>query len=632
MVIFVNLAIALVFTLLPFSLPAAHFVDVTLFAGVDYEHRVPEDPIPQQPFMTAGAAAGDYNNDGWMDLYVTLLDAPDLLFKNNGNGTFTNVASSVGLGQNFPSSGAAWGDIDNDGDQDLYVSTIGAKRYYLYINNGLSQFTEEAIERGAALQSEIDHSGFSVSFGDYDRDGWLDIHTTEWDIQPSGASIMQHSVLLRNEGSTAPGYFYNVTNESGVLKNFGQAQFGFSSSFSDMDRDGWPDLVIAADFETSQIFWNNGDGTFTEGTAAAGVGTDENGMGSAIGDYDGDGLLDWFVSSIYSSNPNVNSGNRLYRNLGNRTFSDQTDAAGVRDADWGWGSVFFDFDNDGDLDLTVTNGEEFPRQFNSPYDTDRTRLWENEGGFFNEVGLEHGITDTGSGKGIVTFDYDNDGDLDLFIANNGGHPVLYNNQSGNNMAWLRVRTVGQYSNKDGIGAFLTLEPKAGGPQQVREITGGSNFLSQNELTAHFGLGQQTEPVARLSIRWPSGLLQVFKDLPVNSTLIAVEEDPFHGQSIGGYPQWRTSNWYGNYHTGYWPWIFHAEHGWLYINVENESNAIYLWDSGLKAWCFINESNYRWIYLFGQEEGWVWAFSDNTPGRRFFQRLNDGSLIRVSNGT
>lgn len=614
--------------MLPVSLSGAHFIDVTNSAGIDYEHRVPEDPIPQEPFMTAGAAAGDYNNDGWLDLYVTLLHAPDLLFKNNGDGTFTDVASIVGLDQNFPSSGVAWGDLDNDGDQDLFVSTIGDSRYYLYINNGSGQFTEEAIERGAALQSEIDHSGFSVTFGDYDRDGWLDIHTTEWDIQPATSTIAQHSVLLRNKGPATPGYFVNVTTESGVLKNFGQAQFGFSSSFSDMDQDGWPDLVIAADFETSQIFWNNGDGNFTEGTAAAGVGTDENGMGSAIGDYDGDGLLDWFVSSIYSSNPTVNSGNRLFRNLGNRTFSDQTDAAGVRDADWGWGSVFFDFDNDGDLDLAVTNGVVFPRQFNFPYDTDRTRLWENEGGVFAEVGLEHGITDTGSGKGIVTFDYDNDGDLDLFIANNGGHPVLYNNREANSNAWLRVKVVGRYSNRDGLGAFLTLEPRPGGQKQVREITGGSNFLGQNEFTAHFGLSAQTEPVFRLTVRWPSGLQQVFQDITVNTTLIAVEEDPFQGTAINGASHWRTSNWFGIYQVAYWPWVYHQENGWQYVSQGDSDANIYVWDAGLTAWCFIGESSYRWIYLYGEREGWVWVFSDNTPERRFFQRLDDGSLIRV----
>ncbi|HIG29270.1 MAG TPA: CRTAC1 family protein [Verrucomicrobiales bacterium] len=508
---------------------AVGFTDVTVDAGVDYVQQSTEPQfLFEQPFMTGGAAAGDFDGDGWVDLYVTRFDASDLLFQNQGDGTFTEVSSLAGLTQNRPTNGAAWGDIDNDGDLDLYVTAIFTGRFFLYQNDGKGHFTEVGLNRNAALDSGDTHYGFSVTFGDYDRDGWLDIHTTEW--AQHGFVGFNHSRLLHNRGEAMPGHFTDVTVDAGVaIGSLGSVR-AFTSSFSDFDEDGWPDLAISADYGTSQLFWNNRDGTFINGTEAAGLGTDENGMGSAIGDYDGDGHLDWFVTSIYqipddcAECPWGFSGNRLYRNLGNRQFTDQTDAAGVRNGDWGWGSLFFDYDNDGDLDLVMTNGIDFSllNDLAKPYESDRMRLWRNEGGIFTEVGLELGITDTGQGKGLLTFDYDQDGDLDLFVVNTAGHPVLYRNDLGSGNHWLRVSTLGRWSNRDGIGCRLSLQALPDGPIQVREIRAGNHFLGQSEYTAHFGLKEQTETVHELTIQWPSGTVQVLKNVEINQTLVAIE--------------------------------------------------------------------------------------------------------------
>ncbi|MAE68160.1 MAG: hypothetical protein CMJ18_28250, partial [Phycisphaeraceae bacterium] len=278
--------------------------------------------------------------------------------------------------------------------------------------------------------------------------------------------------------------------------------------FTDLDDDGHPDLALVADFGTSRLYWNDGDGTFTDGTHDASVGTDENGMGSAIADFDGDGLLDWFITSIYDPEDTCGAGgcnwgttgNRMFRNLGDRTFDDVTDEAGVRDGGWGWGASGLDYDNDGDMDLAMTNGINFETDRDDPFETDRSRLWRNDGGgSFTEVGEDLGVTDVRPGKGLLTFDYDGDGDLDLFIVNHGDAPVLYRNDGGNENDWLQVRVVGVQSNRDGIGARVTVTPDLDAPEQVlvREIDGGSHYLAQSDLVAHFGLGPSAGTVDRV---------------------------------------------------------------------------------------------------------------------------------------
>jgi hypothetical protein len=501
------------------SLPAsAVFTDVTASAGINHLQH-PGNAPPPGLFRSGGAAAADYDNDGWTDLFVTRLNARPLLYRNLGNGMFQDVAVTAGFTSSLPANGVAWGDIENDGDKDLYVTSSGGTRFYLYVNNGNGTFSEQAAARGAAI-SGVFRYGQSATFGDYDGDGYLDIHTNDW----ASDSSVSTSRLLRNLGAADPGYFEDVTAAAG-LNVFRPSRFfdgstdssayRYSSTFTDLDRDGHPDLAIAADFTTSQIFWNNGNGTFTDGTMAAGVGTDEDGMGSAIGDYDGDGLLDWFVSALVDVPGGFppHSGNRLYRNNGDRTFSDQTDAAGVRNSGWSWGTTFLDHDNDRDLDLFVTNG----------WDTmtsDQSRLFENNNGVFTDISNAAGVTDTKFGRGLVSLDYDNDGDLDVFIANHGAQPILYRNDGGNENDWLKIKLQGSTSNRDGLGAFITLDPDIAttGDEMVRELNGGSNFLGHNELFAHFGLGPSAASIDLVTVEWPGGIVQHVTNVSPNQVL------------------------------------------------------------------------------------------------------------------
>ena len=472
---------------------------------------------------------GDVDGDGRPDLFVTRLDAPDLLFRNRGDGTFEEVSARVGLAAfDLQSNGAALADLDNDGDLDLYVTVLGRHgdpvngRNYLFMNEG-GVFSEEAELRGAAVANPDDHRTYSVAVGDFDRDGWLDLHTNEW-----LPGVPANSRLLRNRGDDAPGFFEDVTTRAGVQL---QSAFAFASSLTDLDRDGRPDLTVAADFGTSRLFWNEGDG-FVDGTEAAGVGTDENGMGSTLGDFDNDGDLDWFVTSIWDPNQTCEvggcnwgySGNRLYRNDGDRVFTDVTDSAGVREGGWGWGAVFLDYDNDGDLDLAMTNGVDFPiSDLESLFNDDPMRLWRNDGDGMTQVAGPAGLTDRGPGKGVASLDYDGDGDLDLFVVNNSGPSRLFRNDGGDTADWLRVELVGgDATNRQGLGAWIAAQPQPAGLRQVRAYGSMSHFLGQSESTAHFGLGAGENPVWRLGVEWADGRRDVFADVPRNGTLVVFE--------------------------------------------------------------------------------------------------------------
>ena len=408
-----------------------------------------------QTYTTGGVAAGDYDGDGLVDLYVTRLDDRDILYRNRGDGTFADVtAAAFGPAHlaGVQSNGAAWGDIDNDGDLDLYVTSLFSHRFHLFVNDGAGSFSEEAVERGAATEGDDLHFGFSAVFGDYDLDGYLDLHTTEWRfLRQMTVGAQSNARLLRNLGAEAPGSFEDVTRYAGVSQHrviavnpLAEGQ-SLTSTFALLDDDLYPELVIVADHNASQLYWNRGNGRFAHGTTGARVGTDQYGMGSAVGDYDGDGRMDWFVSAIYEEGVPYRDGNRLYRNIGRGFFEDATDAAGVRDGSWGWGTTFLDYDNDGDLDLVLATGvdyaDEVPYTANTTgFEDDPMRLWRNDGsGRFTEVAQQEGLTATGVGTGLAAFDLEPDGDLDLLVVHNSGRPVLYRNDTNRpGHAWDRT--------------------------------------------------------------------------------------------------------------------------------------------------------------------------------------------------
>jgi hypothetical protein len=461
-----------------------HFTDVTAAAGVLYQPGY--DPAVETPprVMAGGATAGDYDGDGWIDIYAIRGDiGPNLLFRNRGDGTFEEVAESAGLTVRS-GSGPTFADIDGDGRLDLIVGGIDGGLTRLFRNLDGKRFTEVGSGFAAA-------DVYSTALGDYDRDGDLDLATAHWDS-------FHHARLWRNDGSFV---FTEVTDAAGLATP--DRSYSFTPNFTDVNNDRWPDLLVSGDFGTSQYYLNNRNGTFQRATTA--VITDENGMGSAIGDYDNDGDLDWFVSSIFSLNPSGwgITGNRLYRNRGDGTFDDATDVAGVRRGFWGWGSSFADVNNDGHLDLFHVNG--FPAEPAAEFHADPARLFVSNGnGTFSQRAEELGIADTGQGRGVISFDFDKDGDLDFFLTNmllmeQSGR--LYRNDGGNVSNYLSVQLAGAPPNTGAIGAkiFVTVN----GVTQMRELHAGSNFVSSDPIVAFFGLGAASI-VDELRVVWPDG--------------------------------------------------------------------------------------------------------------------------------
>ncbi|RMF75059.1 MAG: CRTAC1 family protein [Planctomycetota bacterium] len=524
--------------------PTVQFTEVAADAGIDFIHW--DDVVPPRTdgaartvlYTTGGAAVGDYDNDGWPDLYVTRINAPNLLYHNRGDGTFEEVGAAMGVDVVGHGSGCLWLDIDDDGDLDLYVTTFNARgRNYLFRNDGAAGFVDDAEARGLAyVGSSNDPRVYSGAFaGDYDLDGDLDMLLLMWVAQLG-------TKLMVNDGT---GAFVDQTFASNIFPPIedGGVQtpaivFGLGGYFADADDDGYPDALVSADFHTSRLCHNLGDGTFDDLTRSTDVGSDENGMGSAVGDIDNDGDLDWFVTSIYDTctDPECawgKTGNRLYRNDGDMQFVDATDEFGVRNGDWGWGTSFLDFDNDGDLDLAQTNGVIFPYTiYEDHFNTDPTRLWENDGtGRMTEVSQQRGFVDTRSGKALVVFDYDLDGDEDVFIINSSAQPTLFRNDGGNQNSWLQIMPRGDVTNHYGVGVRVYAQADPNRPEQMREIMSGG-FMGNNEYMAHFGFGPGVDRIDTLRLFWPaSGVEQVFHNVPANQRL-TIYENPCRGDLDG----------------------------------------------------------------------------------------------------
>lgn len=477
------------------------FTDVTAAAGVSYQHGWIDPAFDDRRHVSGGVACGDYDGDGWLDLYVVRGDiGPNLLFRNRGDGTFEEVGITAGVAIGGAGSGPTFADWDGDGRLDLLVLGVAGTPPRLFRNRGDGTFADVTAASGLAAMTR---ASFSATFGDPDRDGDLDLLVTHWanPIAPGDAP----ELYWRNDD----GRYVEASADVGVrhvpsTTLLAPIDLTFTGNFADLDGDGWPDLLIAADYGTSRVYRNDGTGRFVDATTP--VISDENGMGSAVGDYDNDGDLDWFVSSIWDPRGDTGeswlvSGNRLYRNRGDATFDDVTDAAGVRDGYWGWGSTFADLDNDGYLDLFHVNGW-YSSEAAAPFLDDPSRLFAANGdGTFTEASAAAGVVDTGLGRGVVAFDYDRDGDLDLFVTNNAGPGRLFRNDHAG-AHFLVVKLRGPGPNSAAIGARIAVD--AGGSTQVRELRAGSNFESQDPAEAHFGLGSAST-FDEIRIRWPDGL-------------------------------------------------------------------------------------------------------------------------------
>lgn len=493
----------------PFE-PGGGFTDVTALSGLDFVHHASADFLPctlpesgcAEGHQTGGLAVGDPDDDGDPDVFLTSLSGPDRLFRNRGDGTFEDATAELGLDAEHATNGAAFGDVNGDGRLDLVVLGYGAPRHFLWIQQADGTFREEALARGLDVDRGRLLQGISATLGDYDADGWLDLHVTEWvqgEALRAGEGGASATRLFRNRGAEAPGHFEDVTDAAGVNVDAvdPDGSHAFTSTFTDLDGDGRPDLAIASDFGGSRLFWNRGDGTFEDATRAAGVGTDGFGMGSAIADYDGDGDLDWFVSSIGEDviAPGQNVGNRLYVNQGERRFAEVARLSGVFDADWAWGTVFADLDADADLDLVVVNGyrSDYPSRF----------FFQEPGGVFFDRSEALGAFDYGQGRALARLDLEGDGDVDLVSARNVDAPILLRNDLPGG-AWLQIdlRQPGR-PNAFAIGARVRVVD-ATGRSQLRERRAGGAFEGSHEGILHVGLGDVSACPVDVHVRWPDG--------------------------------------------------------------------------------------------------------------------------------
>lgn len=471
-------------------------------SGIDAPFRM--DFAYVAHFFAGGVVAGDVDGDGDLDLFIMRGSDPPRLFSNHGDGTFEDATQSAGLDDTggLP-NGAVLVDVTGNRALDLLIGGVSGDQQdpdthtpmRLFTNDGDGVFSDATEHSNLAAPMDA----HSMALADIDGDGDLDLFVAYW--QPGPGSSSGH--LWRNNGD---GTFTDISSSSGIGQWFDDSDslWNFTPTFTDLDGDGWPDLVISADFGRSRVFLNRGDGSFSNATDSDVI-TDENGMGGVAGDFDNDGDMDWFVTSIwdeFSSPYYGTSGNRLYRNDGSGTFTDATDAAGVRVGHWGWGTCAADFNNDGRLDLFMVNGYQghAPRFIDDP-----AKLFVNNGdGSFSERALAAGIDTTGQGRAVVCFDSNNNGHIDVLVQNNRSfdedtaQPELFRNL-GSDHHWLRVRLTGPAPNHHAIGARVTIE--TGDLTQVREIRAGGSYLSSQVAEAHFGLGEH-DTVASLTVQWP----------------------------------------------------------------------------------------------------------------------------------
>lgn len=537
------------------------FEDVTEKAGVNHPHSNRSFHNPYANIMAgytalgASATVADYDNDGFDDVFVTdsKEGSKNHLYHNNHNFTFTDVAEEAGVaGGNDEvnaTSDSLWFDYNNDGKPDLYVVRFGHNT--LYENLGGGKFKDVTKQAGLYRYS----NAIKALAFDYDRDGQLDLFVGSYFspiniFNPDNPRFFPESFETANNGGGVT-VFHNKGNGTfeDVTKKAGFALSGWTLDMGngDADNDGFDDLYIACDFGTDRFFHNNGDGTFTDLTEKA-IGIDtKKGMNVDWGDYDNDGLLDIYVTNI--TDEYMREGNFLWHNNGDLTFTDVSRDTGTAETGWGWGAKFFDYDNDGWLDIYVMNGWvsadpktsyvpdvfkmvttpgiEFVDARNWPPMGNKTlsgyekkKLFHNEHGqSFRNDAARHGLDSIKDGRGIAVADFDNDGKLDIFVANANANPFLYRNTMPSGQHWVQFDLHGTKSNKAAIGAQVRLT--AGGSTRLAYISGGSSFAGQSTNRVHFGLADVAK-IDKVEVRWPTGDREVFDGITADKLNKIVE--------------------------------------------------------------------------------------------------------------
>ena len=533
------------------TLQAVTFVDVTNEAGIRFQHSsgIRSSLLPED--MGSGAGFADIDNDGDIDLYIVNIPGPftqdgnshkgnaNALYLNNGDGTFTDITRAAGVGHQGFGMGCVFADYDGDADLDLYLTNYGEN--VLYRNNGNATFTD--VTDAAGVGCELWSTG--AAFADVDGDTDLDLYVCNYvtynleqleqmkeESLQSGKPVPsalnphvfepQDNVFYRNNGD---GTFTDVTAETGIAAEGGRSMQGL---FSDFDNDNDLDLYVANDTTTNHIYRNDGSGNFTDVSTESWAADFRGSMGLTAGDYDADGDIDLFMSHW------VDEENALYRNLfaedgatGQIRFVDESYTSLLAEESIkqiGWGTTLFDYDNDGDLDIFVTNGSTF-QELKRPevLIPQADMLFRNNGDeTFTNVSQEAGIAalPIRVGRGAAFGDYDNDGDVDIFIVNNHAPPTLLRNEGGNRSNWVYVKLVGASANRDAIGAKIQV--KTADQTQVREIYAGESYMSANSFVAEFGVGDATQ-IETLQVTWQSGETQKLHNVPANQRIRITEK-------------------------------------------------------------------------------------------------------------
>ncbi len=527
------------------------FTDIARAAGLRARNYFGGEENKRYIIETTGCGVAffDYDNDGWLDIFLVNgsrlegfasgAEPSNHLYRNNRDGTFTDVTEKAGLAHHGWGQGVCVGDYDNDGFDDLFVTYWGHN--VLYHNNGDGTFTDVSRKAGAAGASE--RWGTGCAFLDYDRDGRLDLFVSNYIVfdpktepdpgtnpycvyrrlavncGPRGLQT-ERNILYHNNGD---GTFSDVSEKAGITPANG---FGLGVLVADFDNDGWPDIYVANDTSPSILFRNNHDGTFTDIAVMAGCAYDENGraqsgMGVAAGDYNCDGWLDIFKTNFSEETPN------LYRNNGHAVFSEVTYASGVgkHDRFVGWGCGFFDADNDSWPDIFYCNGHVYPEleraQLDVKYRQPRVLYRNLRNGRFEDVSARAGscIIAPSTGRGCAFGDFDNDGDLDIVINNMNDYPSLLRCDQKNGNHWIKIRAIGVKSNRSGIGTRVKCV--TGDHAQIDEVRSGGGYLSQNDLRVHFGLGM-AKKVDLLELRWTSGQVDVLRNVAADQVILVRE--------------------------------------------------------------------------------------------------------------